>query len=78
MSPQWEGELELDPASDGDTEYEEDGGLVARNHAAENGPQDYASVMRESSLWILVRDLLCPTDVLLLRTAGSKWNNAKL
>ena len=78
MSPQWEGELELDPASDGDTEYEEDGGLVARNHAAENGLKDYTSVIRESSLWILVPDLLCPTDVLLLRTAGSKWNNAKL
>ena len=68
--------MELDSASDCDNEYEEDDRLVARNHAAENGPKDYISVVRESSLWILIR--LGPPDVLVLRTAGSKWNNAKL
>ena len=78
VSPQWEGELELDSASDCDIAYEEDDRLVARNHAAENGPKEYISVVRERSLWILIRDSLSPPDVLVLRTAGSKWNNAKL
>ena len=77
-SPQWEGELELDSASDCDNEHEEGDRLVARNRAAENGPKDNISVLRGSSLWILIRDSLGPPDVLVLRTAGSKWNNAKL
>ena len=36
VSPQWEGELELDSASDCDNEYEEGDRLVARNLATEN------------------------------------------
>ena len=78
MSPQWEGELELDSASDYDNVNEEVDSFVARDHAAESGPKDYVSVVRESSLWILVRDCCCPPDVLNLRTAGRRWNNAKL
>ena len=45
MSPQWEGDLELDSASDCGNEYEEDGRLVARNQAAENGPKGYISFL---------------------------------
>ena len=59
------GGLELDSAGDSDNEYEEDEG----NHAAENGPKDWISVIRGSSLWILIRDSLCPPEVLVLRTA---------
>ena len=40
--------------------------------------RDYISVIRECSLWILIRDSLCPIDILSLRTAGRKWNNAKV
>ena len=40
--------------------------------------RDYINVMKEYSLWILIRDSLCPPDILSLRTAGRKWNNAKL
>ena len=47
VSPQWEGELELDSASDCDNEYEDGDRLVARNLATENGLQDYISVVRE-------------------------------
>ena len=37
VSPQWEGELELDSASDCDNEHEKDDRLVARDLATENG-----------------------------------------
>ena len=49
---------------------------------AEGDPKEYISEVRESSLWVSVRDCLTRADVmvlrLVLRTAGSKWNNAKL
>ena len=80
VGPQWEGELELNSASDYDYDNvnEEDDSFVARDHATESGPKDYVSAVRESSLWILMRDSLSPPDVLVLRTAGRMWNNAKL
>ena len=31
----------------------------------------------ECSLWILIRDSLCPPDVMRLRTAERRWNNAQ-
>ena len=60
------------------TNNAEDDRLAAGNHAAENGPNDYISVFRRSSLWILIRDSCSAPDVLVLRTARSKWNSAKL
>ena len=63
-----EGELELDSAGDSDNEYAENDRLAAGNHAAENGPKDYISVITGSSLWILIRDSLSPPDVLVSRT----------
>ena len=44
VSPQWEGELELDFASDCLNEYEKDDRLVARDLAAENDLQDCVGV----------------------------------
>ena len=49
VSPQWEVELELDSASDGDNANLEVGTSAAQDHAAESGPNDYISVVRESS-----------------------------
>ena len=46
VSPQWEGGLELDSASDCDNVY----------GAMESGVRNYISVIRECSLWILIRD----------------------
>ena len=62
VSPQWEGGLEVESASDCDNAW---------------GMRDYISVVRECSSWILIRDSLCPPDILSQRT-GRKWNNAKL
>ena len=38
----------------------------------------HTSRVRESSLWVSIRDCLTPADILVLRTAGTKWNNSKL
>ena len=46
--------------------------------AAESGTKDYINEVSESSWWALIRDYLTPPDVLVMRTAGPKWNNAKL
>ena len=51
---------------------------VKMNSAAESGPKDYISEVSESSLGASIRDYFTPSDILVLRTAGSKWNNAKL
>ena len=62
MSPQWErGELVLDSAGDNDKEND---GLVARDTVAKDSPKDYISVIRRSSLWILIRNFFGPPDVL--------------
>ena len=58
VSPQWKGELELDSASDSDSTY---GAMI-------HGTRDSMSIIRVCSLWILIRDSLCP-DVIRLRTA---------
>ena len=63
VSPQWEGELELDSASDYDNENEEVDSFVVQDRASESAPKDYISVVRVSSLWILIRDSLSPPDV---------------
>ena len=46
--------------------------------ADECDPKEYISEVREGSLRASLRDCLTPSDILVLRTAGSKWNNAKL
>ena len=53
-------------------------GYEACDSAAESGPKDYISEVRESSSWASIRDYLTAPDVLVWRTAGPKWNNAKL
>ena len=45
---------------------------------AAGGARDCISEVRESSPWAPLRDCLTPVDVLVLRTTGSKWYNAKL
>ena len=79
MGPQWEGELELD--SDGDNDNEngnENDDFYEADSADESGPQDYISEVSERSLWDSTRDYLSPPDVLIMRTAGPKWNHAQL
>ena len=49
VSPQWEGGLELDFASDCNNANVEVGTSAAQDHATESGPKDYISVVRESS-----------------------------
>ena len=44
----------------------------------ESGPKDNISVARESSTWILIRNSLSSSYVILLRTAGRSWNDVKL
>ena len=39
---------------------------------------DYLSQVRDSPMWISIRDFLFPPDILATRTAGPKWNHAKL
>ena len=80
MSPQWEGGLELDSDKyyEDENEYEDADSYEEFDNAAESCPKDYISEASESSLWASIRDNLTPSDILVLRTAGSKWNNAKL
>ena len=40
--------------------------------------KNYISEVRESPVWATIRDYLTPLDVLDMRTAGQKWNCAKL
>ena len=81
MSPQWEGDLVLgsddnsgDMAEDEyeDWSYEELGVLL------QEGAKDYISDVRQSSLWASLRGCFTLADVLVLRTAGTKWCNAIL
>ena len=44
----------------------------------EEQARDFISEVRESSLWAPLCDCLTPADVPVLRTAGSKWYDAKL
>ena len=39
---------------------------------------DCLSQVRDSPVWITIRDFLLPPDMLAMRTAGPKWNHAKL
>ena len=39
---------------------------------------DFLSQVRDSPVWITIRDFLLPPDILTMRTAGPKWNHAKL
>ena len=57
--------MELDSASDCDNVVDRD-------------LRDYTSVIRERSLWILIRDSLSLPDILYQRIAGKGWNNSKL
>ena len=76
VSPQWEGELELDADVENENENENDDSYVAGDSTDEGGPKEYISEVSESSLWASIRDYLTPPDVLIMRTAGSKWNHA--
>ena len=80
MSPQWEGGLELnfDNNSEDETDHEVGGRYDETDDAVEDGAKHYISDVRESSQWASLRDYFTPADVLVLRTAGPKWYNAKL
>ena len=39
---------------------------------------DYLSQVRDSAVWISIRDFLFPPGILAMRTAGPKWNQTKL
>ena len=80
MNPQWEGGLELNFGNNSEdgTDHEVDGRYDDTGGAGEEGPKDYISDARESSLWTSLRDCLTPAEVLVLRTGGPKWYNAKL
>ena len=39
---------------------------------------DYLSQVRDSPVWISIRDFPFPPDILAMRTAGPKWNHAKM
>ena len=39
---------------------------------------DYLSEVRDSPVWITIRDFLLPPDMLAVRTARLNWNHAKL
>ena len=79
LSPQWEGELELElnSANDYDNDSKEDDS-TASDSIAWRDHTDSISPVREYSVWNLIRDSLCPPDVLRLRTVGRGWNDAKL
>ena len=78
MSPQWEGGSELDSDNDCEDENEGDDSYEACDSAAESGPKDYISEVSESSLWASIRASLLRPMFWSNRTAGPKWNNAKL
>ena len=80
LSPQWEGELELElnTASDYDNDSKENDSGTAGDSIAWRDLTDSISIVREYSVWNLIRDSLCPPDVLRLRTIGRGWNDAKL
>ena len=78
MSPQWEGGLELDSDDDFENENENNDSFEAGDSADGSGPKDYISEISESSLWASIRDYLTPPGVLIMRTAGPKWNRAQL
>ena len=59
-------------------QHHEVGGRYDETDDAAEGPKDYISDVRESSLWASLRDCLTPANVVVLRTAGPKWYNAKL
>ena len=42
------------------------------------GQEDCLTHVKESPLWVLVRDFLSSANVLEMRTAGLKWNTARL
>ena len=68
VSPHWEEELELDSACDCEN----------ASCAMVKGMKDCISVIRECSLWILIRDSFCLPDVIRLLTAGRGWYEARL
>ena len=71
-------ELDSDTDYEDENEDEDDGSHDEFDSAAESGPKDHISEVSESSLRASIRDYLAPSDILVLCTAGSKWNNAKL
>ena len=71
VSPQWEGGLELDSGDDYGNDNEKNDSFEASDTADEGDPKEYISEVSESSLWASIRDCLTPSDILVLRTAGS-------
>ena len=43
-----------------------------------NVTSDYLSQVRDSQVWITIRDFLLPPDMLAMRTSGPNWNHSKL
>ena len=69
-APQGELELELNSASGCDNDSEGDS-CTASDSTAWRDHTDAISIVRENSVWNLIRDSVCrPPDVLRLRTVG--------
>ena len=56
----------------------EDDSCTASDSTAWRDHTDAISTVREKSVWNLIRDSLCPPDVLRLRTVGRERNEVKL
>ena len=69
VSPKWEGELELG--------FDEDISDNAGERGDDEGLKDHLSETSESPLWVSILDFLTLLDVLVMRTAGPRWNHAK-
>ena len=66
-----------DSNNENENENDEDGNYKELDSVAAGEARDYVSEVRESSLWAPLCDCLSPAHVLVVRTAGSKWYNAK-
>ena len=42
----------------------------------DDGLKDYLSEVSDSPLWVSIPDFLTPPDILVMCTAGPKWNHA--
>ena len=82
MGTQWEGDLILDSDDNSENtaevEQHKDWSYEELGRGVEGEARDCISEVRESSSWAPLCDCLTPADVLVLRTAGPKWYDAKL
>ena len=63
-------EVELNTASDYDNDSREDDCCTTSDYIAWRDHTDSVSIVRGYSVWNLIRDSLCPPDVLRLCTVG--------